>query len=119
MYFHSNEQNRYAKENVSLAFSFSTNPTKVVLSISTGCPCLSYSAKTKWKKLDLRRLDGGCFSKCARARPTPLNTYKTEREDQIFIYINNYNILKTIKMLFYFLFQIAVQKLLYRLLFTV
>lgn len=55
-----------------LTFSFSTNPTKLVLSISTGCPRLSYRASTKWKKLDLRRLEGGCFSKCARARATPL-----------------------------------------------
>lgn len=55
-----------------LTFSFSTKSTKVVLSISTGWPCLSYKASTKWKKLDLRRLEGGCFSKCARASPTPL-----------------------------------------------
>lgn len=57
---------------VKLTFSFSTKSTKVVLSISTGWPCLSYKASTKWKKLDLRRLEGGCFSKCARASPTPL-----------------------------------------------
>lgn len=63
----------------SLAFSFSTNPTKDVRSISTGCPCLSYRANTKWKKLDLRRFEGGCFSKWARARPTPLHR-ETERE---------------------------------------
>ena len=55
-----------------LTFSFSTKSTKAVLSISTGCPCLSYRAKTKWKKLDFLRLEGGCFSKCARASPTPL-----------------------------------------------
>lgn len=62
------------KNKEKLTFSFSTKSTKVVLSISTGWPCLSYKASTKWKKLDLRRLEGGCFSKCARASPTPLRT---------------------------------------------
>lgn len=62
----------FFSEKSKLTFSFSTKSTKVVLSISTGWPCLSYKASTKWKKLDLRRLDGGCFSKCARASPTPL-----------------------------------------------
>lgn len=62
----------FFNERCKLTFSFSTKSTKVVLSISTGWPCLSYKASTKWKKLDLRRLDGGCFSKCARASPTPL-----------------------------------------------
>lgn len=46
-----------------LTFSFSTKPTKAVRSISTGCPCRSYRARTKWKKLDFLRLEGGCFSK--------------------------------------------------------
>lgn len=55
-----------------LTLSFSTKSMQDVLSISTGWPCRSYSAKTKWKKLDLRRLEGGCFSKWARVRPTPL-----------------------------------------------
>lgn len=48
--------------NTHLTFSFSTKSTKAVLSISTGWPCLSYSARTKWKKLDFLRLEGGCFS---------------------------------------------------------
>ena len=34
---------------------------------------LSYSAITKWKKLDFLRLAGGCFSKCARPMPGALN----------------------------------------------
>ena len=55
-----------------LTLSFSTKSTKEVRSISTGCPCRSYMASTKWKKLDFLRLEGGCFSKCALARPTPL-----------------------------------------------
>lgn len=63
-----------------LTFSFSTKSTNVVLSISTGWPWRSYKASTKWKKLDLRRLEGGCFSKCARARPTPLRTQAQERQ---------------------------------------
>lgn len=46
------------------------NPMKAVRSISMGCPALSYSAMTKWKKLDFRKLLGGCFSKCARPTPT-------------------------------------------------
>jgi len=41
---------------------------KAVLSISTGWPCRSKNARTKWKKLLLRRLLGGCFSKCARLK---------------------------------------------------
>ena len=49
-----------------------TKSMKAVRSTSTGCPCRSYMASTKWKKLDFLRLEGGCFSKCARARPTPL-----------------------------------------------
>jgi len=53
--------------------------TKLVLSISTGWPCRSYRARTKWKKLDFRRLEGGCFSKWARARPTPLRTHRRKR----------------------------------------
>lgn len=65
-------EKRVLGEMSTLTFSFSTKSTKVVLSISTGWPCLSYKASTKWKKLDLRRLEGGCFSKCARASPTPL-----------------------------------------------
>lgn len=55
-----------------LTRSFSTKSMKAVRSTSTGCPCRSYMASTKWKKLDFLRLEGGCFSKCARARPTPL-----------------------------------------------
>lgn len=57
-------------------FSFSIKSTKLVLSISTGWPCRSYKARTKWKKLDFRRFEGGCFSKWARARPTPLRTHR-------------------------------------------
>lgn len=55
-----------------LTFSFSTKSTNAVCSISTDWPWLSYKASTKWKKFDFRRLAGGCFSKCTRARPTPL-----------------------------------------------
>lgn len=60
-------------------FSFSMKSTKLVLSISTGWPWRSYRARTKWKKLDFRRLEGGCFSKWARARPTPLWTQRRGR----------------------------------------
>ena len=52
--------------------SFSTNPAKAVRSTSTGWPIRSYSAITKWKKLLLRKLDGGCFSKWTRPSPTLL-----------------------------------------------
>jgi len=58
-----------------LTLSFSMKSMKAVLSTSIGWPWRSYSANTKWKKLLLRRLLGGCFSKCAR--PTPrLYTYR-------------------------------------------
>lgn len=50
-------------------WSFSMKPTKADRSISTGWPDRSYKAMTKWKKFDLRKLLGGCFSKWAR--PTP------------------------------------------------
>lgn len=60
-----------------LTRSFSTKSMKAVRSTSTGCPCRSYMASTKWKKLDFLRLEGGCFSKCARARPTPLREEKS------------------------------------------
>ena len=56
-----------------LTCSFSTKSMKVVLSTSIGCPCRSNKAKTKWKKLDLRKLLGGCFSKWARLNPTLKN----------------------------------------------
>lgn len=58
------------KSTIRLTWSFSINPMKAVLSISTGWPARSYKAMTKWKKLDFLRLLGGCFSKCAR--PTPI-----------------------------------------------
>ena len=48
----------------------STKATNAVRSISIGWPRLSYSASTKWKKLLLRRLLGGCFSNWARATAT-------------------------------------------------
>lgn len=48
-------------------------------SISTGWPWRSYRASTKWKKLDFLRLDGGCFSKWARANPTPLKSKEMDR----------------------------------------
>lgn len=49
-----------------LTESFSMNPINAVRSISIGCPLRSYRAITKWKKFDLRKLLGGCFSKFAR-----------------------------------------------------
>lgn len=58
-------------------WSFSMKPMNAVRSISTGCPARSYNATTKWKKLLLRRLLGGCFSKCARPTPTLLRTKQT------------------------------------------
>jgi len=48
----------------------STKAMNAVRSISVGWPRLSYSASTKWKKLLLRRLLGGCFSKWARPTVT-------------------------------------------------
>ena len=56
-----------------ITWSFSTKSMKAVLSTSMGCPCLSYRASTKWKKLLFRRLLGGCFSKCALPNPALLS----------------------------------------------
>ena len=49
--------------------SFSINDMNAVRSTSMGWPVRSYNAMTKWKKFDLRRLDGGCFSKWERPMP--------------------------------------------------
>ena len=64
-------------KNDSITWSFSIKPTKADRSISMGWPERSYRAMTKWKKLDLRKFDGGCFSKWAR--PTP-NLRKKKRK---------------------------------------